>query len=74
MRWISAIAHELFGLFVDDGLFALGILAWLGAAALMLPRLPLEPEWRAPIVFTGLILLLGWTCGRAIVRHGRKSG
>lgn len=30
MRWIKAIAGELFGLFVDDGSFAIAIIVWLG--------------------------------------------
>ncbi len=30
MRWIVTIVREIFGLFVDDGSFALAVLAWIG--------------------------------------------
>ena len=45
MTWLKAIAAELLGLFVDDGLFALAILAWIVGVGFILPRLglPLEP-------------------------------
>ncbi len=30
MTWLRNIVAELFGLFVDDGSFAIAILIWLG--------------------------------------------
>ena len=39
MRWIGTIAREVFGLFVDDGSFAIAILVWLLLAGLCLPWL-----------------------------------
>jgi hypothetical protein len=29
MSWIKTVLREVFGLFVDDGSFAIAILAWL---------------------------------------------
>ena len=29
MRWLAMIVREIFGLFVDDGSFALAVLAWI---------------------------------------------
>jgi hypothetical protein len=42
MRWIGNIVREVFGLFVDDGSFALAILAWIGIVWFAYPaqRLP----------------------------------
>jgi hypothetical protein len=37
MSWFSAVAKEVWGLFVDDGPFAVSILVWL-AVGWMLPR------------------------------------
>ena len=38
MLWLRSILTEIWGLFVDDGRFALAILVWLAACWLVLPR------------------------------------
>lgn len=58
MSWITAIAREVFGLFVDDGSFAVTILAWVVAVGLLSFRLGLAPQWGAPLLFVGLALIL----------------
>ena len=58
MTWLRNIVAELFGLFVDDGSFAVAILVWLGLLWLLLPRLPLDDTWRAVILFFGLAAIL----------------
>jgi hypothetical protein len=58
MRWLETIVAELFGLFVDDGSFALAIVIWLGAVWLVLPRLPTPPAWNSVILFAGLAVIL----------------
>ncbi len=58
MRWLKAIVAELFGLFVDDGAFALAIIVWLGAVRLVLPRLNVPTAWGGIILFAGLALIL----------------
>jgi hypothetical protein len=52
MNWLSAVLKELWGLFVDDGLFALSILVWL-AVGWMLPR------FGAPNVLTCILFAVG---------------
>ncbi|WP_187290845.1 hypothetical protein [Hyphomicrobium denitrificans] len=47
MRWLKTIVAEIFGLFVDDGAFALAIIVWLGAVWLVLPRLNVPTAWGA---------------------------
>lgn len=49
----QAVWIELFGLFVDDGSFALSILAWLAVAWLILPWFGLPPALPPAILFTG---------------------
>lgn len=58
MSWLRTIVREIFGLFVDDGKFALLILVWLGLTAFLLPRLEWLPRWRGVIMFGGLALIL----------------
>jgi membrane protein implicated in regulation of membrane protease activity len=69
MRWIASIVHEVFGLFVDDGLFALAIILWLAVAALMLPLVPLPLAWHGPVLFAGLAVILSWNCLRHLPRR-----
>ena len=39
LRWIATIFREILGLFVDDGSFAVAVLAWIGVVWLpLLPR------------------------------------
>ncbi|MEO6137667.1 MAG: hypothetical protein ABIP11_03240 [Luteimonas sp.] len=58
MTWLRKIVAELFGLFVDDGSFAIAILVWLGVLWLALPHLPINNTWRAIILFAGLAIIL----------------
>jgi hypothetical protein len=58
VAWLKTIFQELFGLFVEDGNFALAILAWLAILWLVLPRLPVLGAWQAIILFVGLIAIL----------------
>jgi hypothetical protein len=57
MRWASTVLREIYGLFVDDGRFALAIMAWLAVAWLTLPRLHLAPVWNAAALFAGLAVI-----------------
>ena len=58
MQWLKTSLREIFGLFVDDGSFALAIIIWLGLAWLILPRLTVSPAWNGAILFAGLALIL----------------
>ncbi len=49
---------EFIGLFVDDGSFAVAIVAWLAFCWLVLPRLGFAPVWLPAILFVGLALIL----------------
>ncbi len=58
MTWLKTVWSEFIGLFVDDGSFAVAILAWLVASWLLLPRLGLAPAWPPAILFAGLAVIL----------------
>lgn len=58
MRWLRRILAELWGLFVDDGRYALTIVAWLVLSWLLLPLLHIGGGWEAIILFVGLLLIL----------------
>ncbi len=58
MPFLKAIWSEFIGLFVDDGSLAVAVLAWLGAAWLLLPHLPLPPALPPLLLFAGFALIL----------------
>lgn len=58
MSWLKAIVEEVFGLFIDDGRYALTVLAWLLLVGLALRYLHLPSVWGGVIMFTGLAIIL----------------
>lgn len=58
MKVILTAAEELYGLFVDDGSYALSILAWVAIAVLLFPRLPGSSTSHAGALFGGLVVIL----------------
>ena len=69
MRWLKAIAREVWGLFVDDGSFALAILVWVALAVAMARVRPGESEsWTGPALFCGPALILI----ESVLRFARK--
>jgi hypothetical protein len=51
--------RELWGLFVEDASFMLGILGCLLIAAFAFPALRLRDVWRGPVLF-GLLAIVLW--------------
>jgi hypothetical protein len=68
MRWPKTILREVYGLFVDDGRFALAILVWLGLAWGLLPRLALG-RWGAIVWFAGLLAIFV----ESVLRRARRG-
>ncbi len=71
MRALRAILREIAGLFVDDGSFALAVIAWVAGGALCI-RLRVDPAFEAALLFLGLAAILVenvWRSARA--RTGR---
>lgn len=58
MRWVKPILGEIYGLFVDDGSFAIVIVVWLAIAGAILPWIDLPLGVKAPILAAGFLLIL----------------
>lgn len=57
MAWIGTIGRELLGLFVDDGAFALAIIAWL-LVMWAASSFGLEGRWTGVVLFAGFAAIL----------------
>jgi hypothetical protein len=64
MKWLNNIFREIFGLFVDDGSFALAILIWLAVVRWATPRLNIPSGITGVILFAGLALILTESAAR----------
>jgi hypothetical protein len=58
MRWMKTIVQELFGLFIDDGSFALAIVVWIGVLWFLAGRVLYSAAWCGAVLFAGLGLIL----------------
>ncbi|HZY74471.1 MAG TPA: hypothetical protein VFE22_15290 [Edaphobacter sp.] len=68
MKWITKILREIFGLFVEDGSFALSIMVWIAVVYWTAPHLDLAPAVTTTIFFVGLALILG----ESTLRYSRR--
>ena len=64
MKWLKNILREVFGLFVDDGSFALAILIWLAVVRWATPHLNIPSRATGIILFAGLALILTESAAR----------
>ena len=58
MHWLKAATGEIYGLFVDDGYFALAIVGWLLLIWLAVSLLPALAAWGGVAFFLGLAAIL----------------
>ena len=58
MRWLKAAIGEIYGLFVDDGYFALAIVIWFLLTWLAVGLLPALAVWGGVAFFLGLAVIL----------------
>jgi predicted membrane metal-binding protein len=56
-RILAESLRALWGLFIDDGLLAVGLIAWIALAALLVPLYGLT-DIGGPILFAGAALVL----------------
>jgi len=68
MSWLRTALVELWGLFVEDGRYALAIVVWLLLAWLALPLLDLGSGWNAVILAAGLLAILV----ESVLRRARR--
>lgn len=69
MPWLKTIFREIFGLFVDDGSFALAILVWLAVVWFLFPHMGHLQRWSGPILFAGLAAILV----ESLTRYAREK-
>ena len=68
MQKLKTTWNEVAGLFVDDQMFAVAILAWLAAVWLAAGYAGLAPGWCAVTLFAGLAAILVESATRAVRR------
>ena len=68
MSWLKIVWHELVGIFIDDGWFALAIVVWLVLLGGLLPHVPVRPIWQAVLLFGGLAAILT----ESVLRRARR--
>ncbi len=69
MSWLRNVVREVWGLFVDDGRFAVAILAWIGAIALAVRQFGLAAHAAEAALFAGLALILAGS----LLRFAQRS-
>jgi hypothetical protein len=58
MKALALVARNFVALFIDDGMLAALVLAWIAFCGLVLAALVPLGAWRGPIFFLGLSLIL----------------
>ena len=58
MSALRVALAELWGLFVEDATLTIGTLICVALAAFVVPRLAIAAQWRAPILFVAVVLML----------------
>ncbi len=58
MNALVTAVKEIWGLFVEDASFTVGILVCIVIAIYVLPSVGLAPYWRGPLLFIALAIVL----------------
>jgi hypothetical protein len=72
MGWLRTARRELIGLFIDDGSFALGILAWILGGVACIHVFTVPPAVEGLLLAAGLALLLAENVERAARNAGAR--
>jgi hypothetical protein len=59
----------LAGLFVEDLGYSIIIVLWIILVAVGLPRIPLDPVWRGPVLYLGILVILFENVTRSAQRN-----
>ncbi len=57
-QWLKTALTEIWGLFVDDGVFAVCIVVWLAVIGTLARVQPAFHSWYGPLLFVGLAIVL----------------
>lgn len=74
LSWISTVRRELVGLFVEDGRFALAVLAWLAGSAICIHLIGVDPAVEGLLLAAGFILLLAENVDRTARQASGQRG
>ena len=69
MKALVTALQEVYGLFVEDGSYAVAIMVWLAAAGSVFPHIPGGAVWRGPVLFAGMAAIML----ESVVRAARKK-
>jgi hypothetical protein len=72
VNWMITARRELVGLFIDDGSFALAILAWLLGGVFCIHVFAVPPVVEGIILASGFVLLLGENVERTARGAGER--
>lgn len=73
MSAIRVALAELWGLFVEDATLTIGTLICIAFAVFVLPRLGASAQWRGPIFFLTVVLMLVENVYRGAGRRSRAT-
>lgn len=71
MNAFVTVVRELWGLFVEDASFTLGIIVSLIIAVFVFPHTTIASSWRGPLLFAMLAIVLVENVARA-ARHSKR--
>ncbi len=72
MSWMRGIFREVYGLFVDDGAFALTILAWVALTAIAIRAVGTGKSWGGILLAAGLLAILAASALRFAQARGKR--
>ncbi|MDB6114618.1 MAG: hypothetical protein JWQ62_1563 [Lacunisphaera sp.] len=73
MKIVIGILKELAGLFVEDLGYSILIGFWIALGAVGLPQVPLDPRWRGPVLFLGIVVILCENVTRSARKNKRSA-
>ncbi len=58
MGWMRTVVREVWGLFVDDGSFAIAIVVWVGVMWVVAQRFGVSSRAMGAVLFAGFAVIL----------------
>ena len=71
MKIVIGVLKELSGLFIEDLGYSIAIGAWVAFVAIASHTIPMNPAWRGPVLYFGLVCILIENVMRAAQKRKR---
>jgi hypothetical protein len=71
MKILIGVLKELSGLFIEDLGYSIVIGLWIAVVALLLHQIPMNPIWRGPVLYFGIVFVLLENVTRAAQKKKR---